>query len=203
MGSDVSAQSSSQFLIRKAIVDSAFSQVGNYEKTNRNDGKVDKYRKQFLKFGAKKGDAYCSWGLLYCLKNNGIKPKIDGRAISWSIPKESVVRYYGTVTQNKVVRKGDFALSKTWDYRTMRYQYHIEIITAYDRRKDYCNTVGFNTWSNKENVQKRQGVWTHQRKKKNLIICNQLDIYFKHEKANTFRIANILGRLQRTRISEN
>lgn len=203
MGHDISAQSSKQFLIRQAVVDTAFAEVGTYERTNQNDGAIDKYRKEFKYLGSQKGDAYCSWGLLYCFKKNGVRLKADGRAISWSFPRSAIIREFGRVVRNIVVRKGDVALSRTWDKKNRRWQYHIEIVTRYNTGTDYCYTVGFNTWSEHENKRKRQGVWTHKRRKRDLIICNQLQFFYKNEKVATNSIVRILLKLQRERLPKN
>jgi hypothetical protein len=191
----VSAQSSEQCrLIRQAIVDTAFSQVGNYERTNKNDGKINKYA---LKSGGKYGDAYCSWGLLYCHRQNGVKlKKVNGKAFSWSIPKNSIIREYGKIIQDVPVRQGDIALSFNGS------NWHVEIVTNYNTGTNKFYTVGFNTWGIFDAKQRRQGVWIHIRDKRNVIICNQLQ-FFWHEKNTVNLIANQLLQLQSSRLSES
>ena len=201
MDNGIYAQSNKQLFIRKAVVDSALSQVGIFERTNSNDGAVDKYRKEFKNLGSHRGDAYCSWGLLYCFKANGIRVLPDGRAVSWSYPKSSVLRYFGEVVSKRPVRIGDVALSQSWDNVRQRWQYHIEIIIYYNPKSDSCQTVGFNTWG-KLKGKRKQGVWKHNRLKQNLIICNQFKYFFKDEKT-TNRLYDILYRLQRERLPEN
>ena len=197
---DLSAQSSlERRIIRKAIVDSAFAQVGNYEKTNNNDGVIDKYRKAFKQLGSKAGDAYCSWGILYCMKLNGIKPYTNGRAKSWEIPESSIIRKFGKIVKNEPIRQGDQCLS--YDRKTG--SYHIELFVSKIQGTDFCFTVGFNTWSKFEHGKRRQGVWIHRRNLKNLIICNQLQFIFKNEKTKIHRIATILSELQRVRLQKN
>lgn len=191
---DLSAQSSEQCrIIRKAIVDTAFSQVGNYERTNKNDGKINKYA---LSSGGKYGDAYCSWGTIYCHRQNGVNLKrVNGRAVSWSFPESSIIRKYGKVIRNVPVRQGDVAISndgKNW---------HVEIVTNYNTGTDKFYTVGFNTWGKFEHGKRRQGVWIHLRSKRNVIICNQLQ-FFWHEKTKVSRIANILQRMQSSRLQK-
>ncbi len=196
---DISAQSSlERRLIRQAIVDTALKEVGNYEKTNKNDGKAS--NKYALANGGKYGDSYCSWGIIYCTRENGIKLKINAQAISWTIPEKSIIRKYGKVIRNMKVNEGDVAVSQTYDYYRLKYQNHVEIVLNYNTGDDYCYTVGFNTWSNYEHGKRRQGVWIHKRLKKNLIICNQLQFYFEHEKDKVHRIATILSELQRVRL---
>ena len=197
---DLSAQSSlERRIIRKAIVDSAFAQVGNYEKTNNNDGAIDKYRRAFKKLGAKAGDAYCSWGILYCMKMNGIKPQSNGKAKSWAIPESSIIRKFGKIVRNIPVRQGDQCLF----YNRKKGSYHIEIFVSKIQDTDFCLTVGFNTWSKFEHGKRRQGVWIHRRNMKNLIICNQLQFYFDNEKDKVHRIATILSELQGSRLPKD
>jgi len=180
-------------------VDSAFGEVGNYERSNHNDGGVDKYQQAFKDLGAKAGDAYCSWGILYCMKLNGIKPQSNGRAKSWAIPASSIIRKFGKVINNQPVRQGDQCLS----HNRKTGSYHIEIFVSKIQDTDFCLTVGFNTWSKFERGKRRQGVWIHRRNMKNLIICNQLQYYFNDEKDKVHRIATILSALQPTRIPKD
>ena len=188
------AQSSSECrIIRQAIVDTAFAQVGNYEKTNRNDGKINKYA---LMNGGRYGDAYCSWGAMYCHKQNGVNPKVDGRAVSWTFPKASIIRKYGKVVKNVPVRQGDVAIFY------FAPNYHVEIVTNYNTQTQEFYTVGFNTWGRFETGKRRQGVWIHKRNKRNVIICNQLQ-FFWYEKDKVHRIATILNRLHASRLPEN
>lgn len=187
-------------MIRQAIVDTAFSQVGNYEKSNKNDGsKINKYA---LKNGGRYGDAYCSWGAIYCFHQNYVKPNANGAAVSWIVPEQSIIRKFGKLIKDIPVRDSDLAISRTWEAKRKRYQYHVEIITNYNTRNEYCYTVGFNTWSKFEHGKRRQGVWIHKRLKVNLIVCNQLQ-YFWYEKDKVHHVAALLEQLQRKRVSKN
>jgi hypothetical protein len=196
MGANVSAQSSEQCrIIRAAITDTALAQVGNYELSNQNDGK--KINKYALSQGGKYGDAYCSWGTLYCYRQNFIKPKTDGRAVSWRYPLSSVIREYGRVVRNLAVRPGDLAVSYADGHS------HVEIVLNYNTNDDFFYTVGFNTWSKFEHGKRRQGVWIHKRSKKRVIICNQLQFFWTNEKANSIRVANRLLQLHHARLSKS
>lgn len=195
MVSGVFAQSSSECrIIRQAIVDTAFSQVGRYEKRNLNDGEINRYA---LLNGGRYGDAYCSWGLLFCHRQNGVRTKTNGKAISWSIPQNSIIRKYGKVIRNLPVRQGDVAIFNPDGKR-----YHVEIITNYNTGTDEFYTVGFNTWGKYEHGIKRQGVWIHQRNKRNVMVCNQLQ-FFWHETNKVHRIADLLAKLQGSRLSKD
>lgn len=136
----------------------AMSQIGITEKTNRNDGEVEKYLQAV---GLGKGNPYCAAGIYWCFAKAAEILKYDERAIP--IPKTGLVANilkYAKKNGMKTKRNAEKHSLLVW-LRTNKRQGHIERIYRV-RSAGWVDAIGFNTTS-PDKLDKREGVYMKSR----------------------------------------
>jgi len=143
-------------ILLEASLDSAFSQVGTCEKTNRNDGEVEKY---LLLFNLKKGNPYCAAGQYWCFYTTAMDLNLSckGIPILKSVLASAVfndARMKGKITKYKP-RKHDLIF---WRKKNS-IKGHVERIFDVQQR-GVVLTIGFNT---KNKITGSEGVFLQRR----------------------------------------
>jgi len=136
----------------------ALTQIGVTEKTNRNDGEVEKYLQAV---GLGKGNPYCAAGIYWCFAKAAEVLKYDAKVIP--IPKTGLVANilkYAKKNGMKTNRNAEKHTLLVW-LRTNKRQGHIERIYRV-REAGWVDAIGFNTTS-PDKSEKREGVYMKSR----------------------------------------
>jgi signal peptidase I len=165
---DVSAQSNyERRVIKRAEIDSLTKYFGTKEKGFNRGKKIERI---INIGGGKKGEPYCSYGLIFLARINGVPlfRFVNGSAASWL--KWDAVKYYkGRYTGRGQIKRGDIVLFE----RQGGSGYHAEkMLRWYLVERNKCYTGGFNTRSRLENKILAEGVFPHIRRKEYLIVLD-------------------------------
>jgi len=136
----------------------ALTQIGITERTNRNDGEVEKYLQAV---GLEKGNPYCTAGIYWCFAKAAEILKYDTKAIP--IPKTGLVANIINYTKQhgkQLKRNAEKHSLLVWLVKNKR-QGHIERIYQV-RKAGWVDAIGFNTTSPDKSV-KKEGVYMKSR----------------------------------------
>lgn len=154
-------------ILRRADTDTLESYFGTTEK-GYNSGKA--IERIIRLGGGKVGQSYCSFGMIFKAKVNGIRlnKNINGVAKSW-LKQDAIKVFFGKVVSNVPVKKSDVVLIP----RVGGSGWHVESVRKWKiLEKEKFLSGGFNTRSPYENESLLEGVYPHTRRKNTVIILD-------------------------------